>query len=115
MKDKKNYYDKAYEEMYYLYQSARDLLLAKTRKVIITKGVIDLYPDGADRYAAVLEFEDAQHRLLCAIGNYDGRLNDLRTYYQKHKEDFIAYWCAPDTLANSHTVIEMAYENFWKK
>lgn len=48
--------------MLYKVWGERDRLLEKTRQVITRVGVINLYPDGAEK---------AKHALIVAIGAYD--------------------------------------------
>lgn len=109
-----NSYDTRMEELNKIVREARDRLIDKAKEVITKKGVIDLYPDGADKKAAIKALEDAKYSLLCAIGNYDGRLNELRQYYIDNSDNFDQYWATPDRFAKSHDLIEHAYRNYFK-
>lgn len=71
-KEKKfNPYENRADEMLYKVWEERDRLYEKTRQVITRVGVINLYPDGADRKKAVSDAEKAKQSLLVAIGAYD--------------------------------------------
>ena len=48
-----NIYEARADERLHDLWAERDRLMAKTRAVITRKAVIDLYPDGADRNAAM--------------------------------------------------------------
>ena len=48
-----NIYEAHADERLYDLWAKRDKLTARTREAITRKGVIDLYPDGADRDAAI--------------------------------------------------------------
>ena len=110
-----NIYDIRIEELYNAVREARFLLIAKTQAVITKKSVIDLYSEGADKQVAIKALEAAKYSLLCAIGNYDGRLNEARQYYTNNYEYFSQYWTAPNDFAKSHDIIEYAYQNYFKK
>lgn len=78
------------------------------KKVIIKQGVISLYPDGSDKKAAQKELDKAKHSLLCCIGAYDARVQELKDYlYKQCSGRVIAY--------TSHAIIEDTYEKFYKK
>ena len=109
-------YDITLEEKFFDYQDAYIRLKEATEAVIIKKNVIDLYPDGADKNAAISSFKSAQIELICAIGHYDSTRADSRDYYQEQdKNDFYKDWSAIRSLKTSHALIEEIYENFFKK
>lgn len=66
-----NPYEKRADDALYEVWETRDRLYEKTRQAITRVGVINLYPDGADRKKAVSDAEEAKHALLVAIGAYD--------------------------------------------
>lgn len=108
-------YDIQLEEKFFEYQNAYVRLKEATEAIIIKKNVIDLYPDGADKTAAITSFKSAQLELICAIGHYDSTRADSRDYYQEHNEnDFYKNWSVLCSLKNSHELIEEIYENFFK-
>lgn len=109
-----NLYDTHMAELNNIVTAARDLLIAKAQEVITKKGVIDLYPEGADQKVAIKALEDAKYSLLCAIGNYDGRLSELRQYYTDNHDNFAQYWATPDRFRTSHDLIESAYRHYFK-
>lgn len=90
----------------------RDRLMDKTREVITRKAVIDLYPDGADRNAAIKECEEAKHSLLCAIGAYDTARMEYNNYISKNAERLDGPR-RPWTMT-SHDFIAVAYEKYFK-
>ena len=112
-KEKKfNPYENRADEMLYKVWEERDRLLEKTRQVITRVGVINLYPDGADRKKAVSDAEKAKHALLVAIGAYDTARMEYNDYVEKNAEKF-------DTpkkkwTTTSHEIIEQAYERYYK-
>lgn len=93
---------------------AKSRLMNAAVKVIIANGVIDLYPEGADKDHAIKDAEDRKYSLLCAIGAYDSLRRDYNELLKKMEErkTTLGY---PTTYCSSHEVIEMAYRNFWKK
>lgn len=84
-------------------------------KVIICNGVIDLYPEGADKEAAKRDAEKAKRHLLCAIGRYDdivNQYNDALTGTCRNT----TLWCMPILPhGSSHALIEDYYKNFYKR
>lgn len=109
-------YDIQLEEKFFEYQNAYVRLKEATEAIIIKKNVIELYPDGADKNAAITSFKSAQIELICAIEHYDSTRADSQDYYQEHdKNDFYKNWSALHSLKTSHAIIEEIYENFFKK
>lgn len=78
-----NIYEAHADELLYDLWAKRDKLTAQTREVITRKSVIDLYPDGADRNAAIKECEKAKRSLLCAISAYDTSRIEYNDYITK--------------------------------
>lgn len=112
----KNYnpYDEDCRNLHQIVVEAGKRLLEATQKVIIKKNVIDLYPVGPDQNAAIKEYHESQHTLLCAIGNYDGRLQEFNEYLAKHRNQLEEYSCWNSPLT-SHEIIENVYEQFIRK
>ena len=106
-----NPYDETYKDLWNTVQEARDRLRGAVRTVILRKGVIDLYPAGADQDKAIKDCEEAKHSLLCAIGYYDGRMQELKEYFSSHydKLDECHSW-HPTRMSTSHEIVELAYE-----
>lgn len=77
------------------------------KRTIIKQGVVTLYPAGPDRDAAQKEAEAAKRFLLCRIGAYDARRQELADYAKTKNTG-----C---TAATSHDIVEKAYEEFYKK
>ena len=88
-------------------QDACISLKAAVIRTIIKQGVLALYPVGPDKDAAQREAEAAKRFLLCCIGAYDARLQELTDYAKKNNAGCIA--------ATSHDIVEKAYEEFYKK
>lgn len=85
----------------------------RVEKVIICNGVIDLYPEGADKEAAKRDAEKAKELLLCAIGRYDGIVNQYNAALTSTcRITTLAYMPIPP---NSHTLIEDYYKKFYKR
>ena len=66
-----NSYENRVDDLIHEVWETRDRLTAKAKQVITRLGVINLYPDGADRKKAVSDAEEARHALLVAIGAYE--------------------------------------------
>lgn len=88
-------------------QNACISLKAAVKRAIIKQGVVTLYPVGPDKDVAQREAEAAKRFLLCCIGAYDARRQELADYAEKNNTGCIA--------ATSHDIIEKAYEEFYKK
>lgn len=112
-KEKKfNPYENRADEMLYKVWEERDRLLEKTRQAITRVGVINLYPDGADRKKTVSDAEKAKQSLLVAIGAYDTARMEYNNYIKKYAEKFDspkAEW-----TITSHEIIEWAYKYYYK-
>lgn len=96
-------------------QNAKNLLVGAVQQVIVKQGVIDLYPEGPDQERAKEDLKKAKFSLLCAIGRYDGRLQEYKNALNKNeewRETTIGKRCQ---FTPSHKVIEIAYLNFFKK
>lgn len=108
--------DTHYRPMWYAVKDERDRLEKCVEKVIVCNGVVDLYPDGPDKKTAEYDAKQARHLLLCAIGAYDCRRNELREWYKANKNDLcaLANWDAM-RWPESHRLIEDFYKNFFKK
>lgn len=77
---------------------------------------VSVYPDGADKTSAKNEAEEAQHLLLCEIGEYDLALRELNNYIKNHVfvVTTIRYPRSNDRLATSHQIIKDACLEFYK-
>lgn len=64
-------------------QDACISLKAAVKRTIIKQGVLALYPVGPDKDAAQKEAEAAKRFLLCCIGAYDARRQELADYAKK--------------------------------
>lgn len=99
------------------HQEARDAkfrLMSAAENVIVANGVVDLYPKGADKDHAIEDAEARKYSLLCAIGAYDGRVQEYRDLLKREgAREATTGWT--NEFCTSHQVIEIVYRNFWKK
>lgn len=89
-------------------------LRERTEKVIIRSGVVNLYPEGADKDKAIKDLEQAKTLLLCAIGRYDSTGRDLNEALES-QEPRITTLHYGKAWKTSHEVIEEVYKEFYKK
>ena len=108
-----NPYEKRADDALYEVWEARDRLTAKTKQVITRLGVINLYPDGADREKAVSDAEEAKHALIVAIGVYDTARMEYNNYIKKYAEKFDTP--KRERTITSHEIIECAYQYYNKE
>lgn len=108
-----NPYEKRADDSLYQVWEARDRLTAKTRQVITRLGVINLYPDGADRKKAISDAEEAKRALIAAIGAYDTARMIYNIYIKKYSEKFDNP--KKEWTITSHEVIERVYQNYYKE
>lgn len=108
--------DRWYIEKWEAIVDAQSRLMKCARDVIIKSGVVNLYPYGIDRSAAKVEEDRAKNALLCAIGHYDGRRQELIDCYKQKAGQLskCATW-KPERWLTSHEYIEMAYVKFFEK
>lgn len=107
-----NAYENRVDDLIHVVWEARDRLYEKTRQVITRVGVINLYPDGADRKKAVSDAEEAKHALLVAIGAYDTARMEYNDYVEKNAEKFDSP--KREWTTTSHEIIEWAYKYYYK-
>lgn len=89
-------------------------LTERTEDVIVAQGVVDLYPDGADKEKAIKDLASKKIKLLCAIGVYDSLRNE---FYRALEEPFERIYTINFNThtKTSHEIIEEAYKNFYKR
>lgn len=113
-KEKKfNPYESRADEQLYEVWEERDRVYEKTTQVITRLGVIDLYPEGADRKKAVSDAEKAKQSLLVAIGAYDTARMEYNDYVKKYAEKFDSP--KKEWTATSHEIVEWAYRFYNKE
>ena len=85
----------------------------RVAKVIFRNGVIELYPEGADKEKAKADAEKSKQSLLSAIAIYD----DLANQYERAiaKEDRKTTIDYRSRLMTSHEIVEKDYEYYMKK
>ena len=108
-----NSYENRVDDLIHEVWEARDRLTANAKQVITRLGVINLYPDGADRKKAVSDAEEAKHALLVAIGAYDTACMEYNNYIKKYAEMFDSP--KREWATTSHEIIEWAYLYYSKE
>ena len=108
-----NLYEKCADEHLYQVWEERDRLRAKATQVITRLGVIDLYPEGADRKKAVSDAGEAKYSLLVAIGAYDTARMEYNNYIKKYAQMFDNP--KKEWTTTSHEIIEWAYRYYNKE
>lgn len=113
-KEKKfNPYESRADELLYEVWEERDRVYEKTTQVITRLGVIDLYPEGADRKKAISDAEKAKQSLLVAIGAYDTARMEYNDYVKKNAEKFDSP--KKEWTTTSHEIVEWAYRFYNKE
>lgn len=87
----------------------------RVEKVIICNGVIDLYPEGADKEAAKKKAEKAKELLLCAIGRHDSIVNQYNDALKDIRRNITLGYMPILENGSSHALIENYYKNFYKR
>lgn len=108
-----NPYENRVDDLIHEVWEERDRLTAKAKQVITRLGVINLYPDGADREKAVSDAEEAKHALIVAIGAYDTARMEYNNYIKKYAEKFDSH--KREWTTTSHEIIEWAYQYYNKE
>ena len=107
-----NSYENRVDDLIHEVWEARDRLYEKTRQAITRVGVINLYPDGADRKKAVSDAEEAKRTLIAAIGEYDTARMEYNNYIKKYAEKFDS--SKEEWTTTSHEIVEWAYKYYYK-
>lgn len=106
--------DRKLKELNSQLYEVNNYLLASAEEVIVTQGVIALYPEGADKTAAIKDAEKAKYLLLCRIGEYDGLMREYNERLTKtENRETTKEW--RNTHSSSHKLIEIAYRNFYRR
>ena len=108
-----NPYENHVDDFIHKVCEAHDRLTAEAKQVITRLGVIDLYPDGADREKAVSDAEEAKHALIAAIGEYDTARMEYNNYIKKYAEMFDSP--KKEWTTTSHKIIEWIYQHYNKE
>lgn len=108
-----NLYEKSADEYLYEVWERRDRLREKATQVITRLGVIDLYPEGADRKKAIFDAGEAKYSLLVAIGAYDTARMEYNNYIKKYAQMFDSP--KKEWTTTSHEIIEWAYRYYNKE
>ena len=111
-KEKEEIFDTAYDlivkRLANEVTKAAHTIYEEVEKVIIRLGVIELYPEGADKETAKRDAEISKQSLLNAIAIYD----DLANQYEKAiaQNDRQTTFDYKRKLSTSHELIEIAYK-----
>ena len=108
-KDSYSLLDREVLDMIQIMQNSKNRLINATERVIISRDVVELYPEGADKIKAITDLDTRKYALLCAIGDYDGRLRDLTEIKSKRGNEINI---PIPHFTNSHEVIESTYRKF---
>ena len=65
----------------------RDEFYSTIRKVIVKEEVIKIYPDGADKDAAIKDYHFEQQHLLALIRKYDDLRDQIGNFIKNNKEE----------------------------
>ena len=101
------------EELSLQLYSKKELLISHVKNMIVKKEVINLYPDGADKKAAIKDFEKEQQHLLCRIGEYDDYRQQYINMMKRYQSEGIEL--NHSVPATSHWIIEYAYKSFFQR
>jgi len=114
MKKKLNLYEEQYEALWSAVREEKRRLIGAAETVIQKQGVIALYPDGPDKNTAIQDCEKAKHKMICTIGAYDARRQELINYFKQNFEH-LEGWADGTNAGTSHAIIENTYYIFYKK
>lgn len=92
---------------------ARCRISERVEKVICRNGVIELYPEGADKEKARVDAEIAKQSLLNAIAIYDDIANQYNNAIAK--ENRVTTVDYRTHTMTSHEIVEKDYEYYMKK
>lgn len=94
---------------------ARKLLIEKVNQLIVSKGVIELYPEGPDILKAEKKFKKLQKDLTDLIKKYEGNIKKYCQYYEEtiDKRVTTSEWQA-NPFSSSYEEIEEAYSDFYR-
>lgn len=111
-KDNKVYYDSILDKKIDAIIQVTNYMSDIVKDIIIKKGVIDLYPDGADKDKAIKNLELAKRHLLCLIGEYDDLRNQISNDIEKYAGRLKNKYKVP---CESHEKIERIYKIYKNK
>ena len=114
MKKKRSLYEEQYEALWGAVFREKRRLIGAAETVIQKQGVITLYPDGPDKNTAIQDCEKAKHKMICIIGEYDARRQELIDYFKQNFE-YLEGWANGTNAGTSHAIIENTYYCFYKK
>lgn len=115
--NKSNWADEKRKRLFEEIINSSRMLEIKVRKVIIKNGVINIYPDGADKNIALKDLDKEKHLLLCEIGRLDCAISEYNNFCDRYYKEFIstADWVKTVFGYESHNIIEKAYKDFYLK
>ena len=80
--------------------------------VIVRNGVIEIYPEGADKERAIKDAESAKQALICVIGRFDSITNEYKIAINSTEERVTTKNLDKD-VTTSHEIIENVYKKFF--
>ena len=117
-KNQVNLYEDEYSMRLNAFLDARSHLRDRVEQVLTARHAVEIYPEGPDKKQAEKDFETAQFRLICSIGNVDARKWELFDYWDKHSEEISRdrHWVDPhEYKTDSHTLVEWAIKDYYHK
>lgn len=109
-------YDTIYLDKWWAMQDAFNDLQESVEEVIVTTGIISLYPEGAEKEKTKKNADFEKSVLLCTIAKYDRLYDELVNYYLENKENLCKTTdFKPCQWETSYKCIEKVYRNFFKK
>ena len=114
--DASTFQDRMCNKMFSNIQSLIFDLYAQAEKTITKSGVVDLYPEGADKEVAKEVFAAARYRLRYLIGALDTARAEYIRYCEENKDSFVttrsSKWVFVHT---SHDIVEQVYQNYYRR
>jgi hypothetical protein len=96
-------------ERYEIWQDLEEAV----RLVIIRNGVIEIYPEGADKERAIKDAKSAKEELLYEIGRFDSINNEFKIALNSTEERVTTKDWAKNVIT-SHEIVEDVYKKFFK-
>lgn len=104
--------DRKVLDMIQAMRNRKNNLINAVERVIISKDVVDLYPEGADKIKAMTDLNTRKRILICTIGEYDSILRDLIEIEKKRGNEITV---PIPSFTDSHEIVESTYRKFFYK
>ena len=100
--------DEKIVEAFNAVHEARRGLDERVVNVIRKNGVVNLYPEGADKAKAIIDAEQAKHYMINSIAQYDEAIRELDAVLAREGErNITAEWV--NHFCTSHEIVENVY------